>query len=185
MKTKVRALALLIAILIVTALCLEAKAQSILRLHVIANSDSATDQAIKLEVRDALLAAEGGALKDCGSAQQAKQILLQSGDRMLAAAEAVLKKHSAPYGVQLMIGEFEFPEKSYGAKVYPAGEYQALRVILGAGEGQNWWCVMFPPLCVIDLDKADREKLEKYKGSIRFKSVILELIEKWFAGGKA
>ena len=65
-----------------------------------------------------------------------------------------LKKCGAEYDAQLAVGKFDFPEKQYGETVYPAGEYRALRILLGEARGKNWWCLMFPPLCIADLNGA-------------------------------
>ena len=122
--------------------------ENILRLHVIANSDSTEDQAVKLRVRDAVLAAvEAG-----DSAEQTRDYLLSHGGEILAAAETTLRENGFSYSAQLMLGSYDFPDRSYGDAFFPAGEYEALRIILGDGAGQNWWCVLFPPLCIVTED---------------------------------
>lgn len=142
-----------------------------LRLHVIANSDSYEDQRIKLLVRDAVLERANG-LAAAEDPAQAKTMLLSMGGELLSAAEEVLFEEGAHYGVTLQAGEFEFPERTYGSETYPAGQYEALRITLGSGSGRNWWCVMFPPLCVIDAG-APAEYDEG--GRLVFKSFIAEL----------
>jgi len=119
--------------------------QDVLRLHVIANSDSAEDQAVKLRVRDAVLAV----VEPQESAEATRDYLLSHGDRILTAARDTLAESGFSYDVQLMLGTFDFPDRSYGDRIYPAGAYEALRVVLGSGAGQNWWCVLFPPLCIV------------------------------------
>ena len=167
---------LLAALSLTAALCAHAaERKNALRLHVIANSDSYEDQRVKLLVRDALLETFDGFSVD--SREEAKTRLLAMGDELQSAAERVLYENGADYPVTLEAGEFEFPDRSYGGELYPAGEYSALRVILGAGEGQNWWCVMFPPLCVID-DGSGVSYNED--GTLEFRSFFAEIFRRLF-----
>ena len=125
-----------------------------LRLHVLANSDSPPDQAVKLEVRDAVLQA----VQDVTSAHgltDAKTLVMAHGAELQAAAEAVLAQNGLAYGAQLYLGPSSFPDRTYGSTIYPAGEYEALRVVLGEGAGQNWWCVIYPPLCLAAEEPAE------------------------------
>ena len=146
-------------------------ANNILRLHVIANSDSEADQEVKLAVRDALLAC----IEPGESAADAKAFLLGNGARLQQVAEQTLRANGFSYGVQLMLGKYLFPDRTYGTTLYPAGEYEALRVILGRGEGQNWWCVLFPPLCIVT---EETEPLPE-KGDIEFTSSIASWWRSW------
>jgi stage II sporulation protein R len=130
----------------------------ILRLHVIAASDSEEDQSAKLQVRDAILPLFSAA----ESYEDARAFLLSHGSEIQSAAEAVLKDRGLDYGVQLSLGTETFPDRVYGETLFPAGEYDALCVRLGRAEGHNWWCVLFPPLCIVsetgepvDLDEAE------------------------------
>ena len=142
-----------------------------LRLHVIANSDTDEDQLIKLKVRDAVLECMAG-FEGAESRNEAKTALLARGEALQEAADAVLRAEGAAYRAQLSFGRFAFPDRSYAGEVYPAGEYEALRITLGRGEGKNWWCVMFPPLCVIDCG----EPASFYPdGRLEFKSILAEL----------
>ncbi len=124
---------------------------SVFRLHVIANSDSEEDQAVKLRVRDAVLAYERARMADVSTAEEARQRLMEDGAGLLATVEQTLRAAGMEYGAYLETGIFSFPERVYGDAIYPAGDYSALRIVLGAGKGQNWWCVMFPPLCILEL----------------------------------
>lgn len=151
---------------------------SALRLHVMANSDSETDQAAKLAVRDAVLACVSGRLSRAESAEEAKTALMELGAELEAAARETLAERGLDYGVQLVCGRFDFPDRVYENTLYPAGEYSALRVILGEGRGRNWWCVMFPPLCVIDEAEAPAEY--NGDGTLKLKSFFAELIERLF-----
>ncbi len=116
----------------------------IVRLHVIANSDSAIDQTVKLMVRDAVL-------KEADKENSGKDATFlsveENKEKLLSAAEKVLKENGCTYGCVLETGRFSFPVKSYENITLPAGKYDAVRVVLGEGKGENWWCVMFPPLC--------------------------------------
>lgn len=131
----------------------------ILRLHIMANSDSAADQRAKLAVRDAVLEAMGG-MRGCESEAEAEAMLMQSGAEVLRTAEDTLKKCGMEYGAQLIIGEFEFPDRVYAGILYPKGKYRALRIILGEGKGHNWWCVMYPSLCLYEDNDESGTRLE-------------------------
>lgn len=144
------------------------EAQDILRLHVVANSDSEEDQRVKLLVRDALLQCFAPA----SSLAQAETLLLQSGDDVQSAVDAVLREQCCEYGAQLRFGNMEFPEKNYGEVCYPAGLYEALRVELGEAAGQNWWCVLFPPICLVDIGVTDLPDTD----AIVFESDLLALL---------
>lgn len=123
--------------------------KSVLRLHVIANSDSPTDQAVKIRIKDAIVAQMGEEFADVKTAAQARSIAVNKQDEIKKLAEAVLASQGYNYPVTVYIGEFDFPAKSYGNVVFPQGRYEAVRVVLGEGEGKNWWCVLFPPLCMV------------------------------------
>ena len=118
-------------------------------MHVIANSDSEEDQAVKLKVRDAVLAAGKDLFDGSVSAAEAETVLNSEKQMLQQVAETVLRENGFSYGARVEIGKDFFNTRTYDGKVtLPAGEYEAVRVILGEGAGQNWWCVMFPPLCL-------------------------------------
>ena len=142
-----------------------------LRLHVIANSDMDSDQRVKLMVRDAMLHTVENEMTAVKTQSEARQILLDNAKLMQDAAEKTLSANGFDYNVKLIIGKSEFPDRTYGNKFYPAGEYSALRVILGEGTGQNWWCVMYPPLCLGDLQGSAEQEVE-------FVSAVGEWLEK-------
>lgn len=134
--------------------------EGILRLHVIGASDSEADQSAKLAVRDAILPL----FERAESYADARAFLLSHGREIQRAAEEVLRERGLSYGVQLSLGTETFPDRMYGETLFPAGDYDALCVRLGAAEGHNWWCVLFPPLCIIsesgepvDLDTVEPE----------------------------
>ena len=126
-------------------------ANSVFRLHVIANSDSSEDQKLKYIVRDNLLKYMNVICKDCSSKEEAINIVKENKNSFKQIAINTIKEYGYSYDVNINIGNFEFPTKSYGDISLPAGYYDALKVEIGEAKGQNWWCVMFPPLCFIDI----------------------------------
>lgn len=126
-----------------------------LRLRIIANSDSAKDQELKREVRDAVVVECGSLLKNAKNSDEARQIVMAHIPEFTDIALAVIHARGYNYSVQTEVGKVPFPTKVYGNRVYPAGNYEALRIIIGKGLGQNWWCVLFPPLCFVDISDGD------------------------------
>ena len=118
-----------------------------IRLHVVAADDGAAAQALKLEVRDATLKAARALLKDCGDADTAWDIIGENVEVLEAAATAQARTLGYVGQVRAETGVFDFPDRHYGAVFVPAGRYRALRVVIGEGEGHNWWCVLYPSLC--------------------------------------
>ncbi|WP_018132991.1 stage II sporulation protein R [Effusibacillus pohliae] len=125
------------------------------RLRIIANSDSPEDQALKRRIRDRIIDEVGKRLRGVASHDKARQVIQAEVPQLNAIAADVVKQAGASYPVRTDYGMVPFPTKIYGNKVYPAGEYEALRIVIGAGKGQNWWCVLFPPLCFVDLANGD------------------------------
>ena len=151
MKKRIISLVLLgISVLTVTA-CAVLQAQSqrmaekIIRLHVVANSDSDADQAVKLCVRNAVLREAQNVLSD---ASDAKQAILTDIPALEAAANAELRRQGSGDTACVSFRRELFPTREYDTFSLPAGVYDSLRVTIGQGEGHNWWCVVFPPLCV-------------------------------------
>ena len=126
-----------------------------LRLHVIANSNSGADQEIKYAVRDAVLEYTKDAANSFDTADDVKNYVKKNEAGLLEAASSVLEERGAGYSAKIDLGRFYFPDKSYGDVVYKAGYYDAVRIVLGEGKGENWWCVIFPPLCLINMENAD------------------------------
>ena len=126
-------------------------AQSVFRLHVIANSDSKEDQDLKYKVRDKVLEYMNEISKDCSSKEEVILFAEEHKGEFKKIAENVIKENGYDYEVNIKIGNFDFPTKTYGDISLPAGEYDALRIEIGEAKGQNWWCVMFPPLCFVDV----------------------------------
>ena len=126
----------------------EALREDILRLHVVAASDSEEDQAVKLRVRDAVLGSLQEGLSDLTDLGQAKAYVEEMLPKIEKAANQVLAEAGFADTVQVSLTEWEFPQREYDTFSLPAGVYNALRVVIGEGEGQNWWCVVFPQLCM-------------------------------------
>ncbi len=124
-----------------------ALAEKTVRLHVVANSDSEADQRQKLRVRDAVLSAAGALTAECTTAAEARAALLQGLPQIEAAARAVLSGEGSDYPARVTLQEETFGTRRYDTFTLPAGIYPSLRVTIGAGEGHNWWCVVFPSLC--------------------------------------
>ena len=125
----------------------EELSRKMIRLHVIAHSDSTEDQALKLQVRDAVLDYATAVLQRSADMAAAQQELQRELPRIESIARAAVTAEGYDYGVTASLGQAEFPLKEYEGFSLPAGEYTALRLVIGEGAGQNWWCVVFPPLC--------------------------------------
>jgi stage II sporulation protein R len=156
------------------------------RLHIIANSDSEEDQSVKLAVRDEILKLSADGMKKVSSKEEAEEYIRKNLQIIEEKAQEVLDEKDFPYKAKAYLGRFEFPEKTYGNTTYPAGEYEALRIVLGKGEGKNWWCVMFPPLCLQDLPEEQLKKLMENKDEIKveYTSFFKELFDGMFGGDK-
>jgi stage II sporulation protein R len=126
-----------------------------IRFRVIANSDSPEDQLLKREVRDRVIEEVGKKLYRVQTEEEARQILKRDISEIDRTAKDVLREKGSSYPVKTEYGIVPFPTKIYGDKVYPAGNYEALRIVIGKGDGQNWWCVLFPSLCFVDIANGD------------------------------
>lgn len=171
---------------------------NVLRLHVLANSDSEEDQTLKLRVRDEILAHCSPRLAECQSRAEAEETVLAMQSEILAVAQRTVFEEGYDYGVSVTLGEEEYPERTYDSLCFPSGEYLSLRVCIGEAEGKNWWCVLFPPLCLETASIKTRKEAEeafiaagftpeqykiitetdKVTYRIRFK--FLEILEEWF-----
>lgn len=126
-------------------------AESVFRLHILANSDSEVDQNLKYIVRNNLLDYMNELCSNCTSKEEVIQLVENNKENFKNIALETIKEQGFSYDVNINIGNFEFPTKNYGDISLPAGFYDALRVEIGEAKGQNWWCVMFPPLCFVDI----------------------------------
>ena len=169
---------------------------TVVRLHVLANSDTEEDQALKLRVRDGVLEAAAPLVEGCTTQAEAIEVLTAHLSELEAAALSVVQSEGYDYPVTVLLGEEDYPTRTYESCAFPAGTYVSLRVLIGEGEGQNWWCCLFPPLCLsAAAAKDDNEdaflqvgltkdqygiitETGKTKYKVRFK--LLEVLEDWF-----
>lgn len=172
---------------------------SVLRLHIIANSDTEADQQLKLQVRDRLLRDCGALFEDASTAAESELAARQNLNLIQEAALDEIHQRGYDYPVNVSVGDCRFPTKTYGNIMLPAGTYNALRVVIGSGKGQNWWCVMYPPLCFVNgVAQVSEESEELLKEnltddeyrlitqsngepSIHLKFKIAEIVGKWLS----
>lgn len=129
----------------------DAYAKDVLRLHILANGNSKEDQRIKLCVRDSVMEYIEENAGEAATKQETANWVRAHLDDIETIAARTVREQGEGYGAKADLGTFEFPSRAYGEAVYPAGAYDALRIKLGAAHGENWWCVIFPPLCLTDL----------------------------------
>ena len=122
--------------------------EEVLRLHVIANSDSAADQELKLKVRDSVLKSGEVAFSGSEDIISAENKISDQKEVILRSAKEVIADSDFDYDVKIELARTYFPTRVYDSVTLPAGYYKAVRVIIGEGKGKNWWCIMFPPLCL-------------------------------------
>ena len=146
--------------------------QAVFRLHVLANSDSKEDQELKLKVRDKLLEYMNVICADCSTKEEAIELAKNYKEDFQKIAEETIKENGFNYPVKININNFYFPTKNYGDISLPAGYYDALRVEIGNASGQNWWCVMFPSLCFVDVSSGvvDNEAKENLENNLEKES---------------
>jgi len=125
-------------------------ARSVIRLHIVANSDSTQDQDLKRAVRDAILSEVTPLFAGVATPDEAERAILTASPRIVAAAGRVIHAAGRTDAVRLELGRFPFPARAYGRFFLPAGQYRALRILIGEARGANWWCVLFPPMCFLD-----------------------------------
>ena len=169
----------------------------VIRLHIIANSDSEYDQQLKLKVRDAILEQCPSIFDGTVTPEDAKEKIEPKTEYMAKIAESIIKENGYDYDVKVTLETEYFDTRVYNNTVtLPAGKYLALRIVIGEGAGKNWWCVMFPSLCLPAAEETDTKKLdnvfndnqkhiilqgEKYE--IRFKIIeYAEIIKNYLAG---
>lgn len=161
-----------------------------IRIRILANSDSIEDQWVKKEVREAIVDNINDWEQSFGSLEEAREGIRLHLAEMERLIDGLLLKYGFMYGFKVELGKVDFPAKVFGKETYPAGEYEALRITLGAGRGENWWCVMFPPLCfgggavkAKATDKQDSDKLAEKDVEVRFFAAdVGKKIGKFFKG---
>ena len=160
----------------------------VIRFHVIANSDSDEDQKLKLKVRDVVINYLYPYMKDVKNLDESRKIIKEKNDEVIKLVNKVIKQNGYNYSVESRLSRENFPEKEYGNIIFPQGNYEAYRIIIGNGEGHNWWCVMFPPLCFADETKENvkseqnTEKLNEYiEEEVKVKFKVVEWIKGLFS----
>lgn len=143
----------------------ESYKEKLIRFHVIANSDTEEDQELKLKVRDEIISYLQPKLENSSSIEESEKIITSEYDNLQSISRETILDNGYEYDVKVGIEYSNFPTKQYSNVILPAGEYKALKVVIGEGKGKNWWCVMFPPLCFVDeengvIDKSTDEKLQ-------------------------
>lgn len=156
-------------------------ADSLLRLHVIANSDSVQDQQVKLLVRDRILEVTGPLLAEADNQDEVRRILSAHLQQITDAAQQVLTDQGMPYQLSAQMATEYYPTRAYDTFSLPAGQYTGLKIRLGAAVGHNWWCVVFPPLCT-DAVQAPQDKLCE-QTTFRFKTAdLIGQAQAWLRG---
>jgi len=175
-------------------------ADSVFRLHVIANSDSAEDQNLKYIVRDKVIEYMSSISQNASSKEDVIEIAKANLDKIRAIASQTIRENGYTYSVNVEVGNFSFPSKRYGDITLPPGYYDALRIKIGEAEGQNWWCVMFPPLCFVDvtsgvvpdeskeimkqnLSKEEFDLISKSSNEVKVKFKIVEVLQNFTISG--
>ncbi len=171
-------------------------ADSVFRLHVIANSDEDFDQNLKYKVRDKVIEYMQTLCQDGTSKEDYINIAKNNLYEIKEVAKNTIIENGFNYDVNVYVGNFEFPTKTYGDVSFPAGFYDALRIEIGNASGKNWWCVMFPPLCFVDItsgvvpeesketlkDEISAEEFDLITGAnseVKFKFKIIEMFQNW------
>lgn len=175
----------------------EGIAKEIIRFHVIANSDSPEDQQLKLRVKDTLVKELSPLFKDSANIEESRAIIQSNLSRIATTATEIIHQYGYSYSVTVSLEPSYFPMKVYGDYTFPPGTYEALRVKIGDASGQNWWCVMFPPLCFVDetysivdietegqleqlLTEEELDALKDHSVPVKYKSKLWESIKRLF-----
>ena len=133
----------------------------IIRFHIKANSDKEEDQALKLKIRDEILEEMKDKFENSKSIEETRSIILDNIDNIKSITENLIAKEGKDFPVEVSLGNRNFPTRKYGNITFPSGEYETLMVTIGEGKGKNWWCVMFPPLCFVDITHSNASNVEK------------------------
>ena len=155
--------------------------------HVIANSNSEEDQSLKLKVRDKVVEFVSNNLKDCKSIDDARAFIINNKSEIENIAQVVVNEEGYSYNVTSSLSVENFLDKVYGDVVFPQGEYEAYRILIGEAKGENWWCVMFPPLCFVDgtkeavnskevINSLEENDVKMKSGKIQFKFKLFEVL---------
>lgn len=172
-KTAVLCVVLLALCLALCACSFGGENSRYLRIHIRANSNSAEDQSVKYLVKDAVVDYLTPLLASATTRDMAKEIVLANSDGIESAALAVLEERGFDYGAEAVVRREDFPTRTYGGLTLESGNYEALILNLGTGEGDNWWCVVYPPLCFVGGEQTG--------SGVVYKSALLEIIKKFFS----
>ncbi|WP_297630179.1 stage II sporulation protein R [uncultured Clostridium sp.] len=167
----------------------------LIRFHVLANSNSDEDQELKLKVKDEVIKYMEPILKESENLAMSRELLKENEDKIMNIAKSIIKSEGYDYEVKIELKKENFPEKIYGNIILPQGEYEAFRILIGDYKGENWWCVMFPPLCFTDVTKGEvayeetKERMESTLGNtveveeieeVKLKLKFLEVLKEMF-----
>lgn len=164
--------------------------ESVLRLHILANSDSPEDQALKLAVRDRILELDSSLFGEAETLAEAEAAAKEQLAEMKTAAEDEIRRQGYSYPVEIELCRMYFSTRDYESFTLPAGNYPAVRITIGEGKGHNWWCVLYPPLCLpaaqgqtelSDVLGIDGAEIVTHPQKYRFSFALIELWEKWKA----
>ncbi len=167
----------------------------VIRFHVKANSDTEEDQALKLKIRDEILKETKTQFEGSESIEDTRTMVEANLNNIKSIAQEVIAREGKDFSVDVSFGQKSFPTRKYGNITFPSGEYETLQVNIGEGQGKNWWCVMFPPLCFVDMGHGNANNIEQdlketlneddvdfllsdKESSIVLKSKIMEMLEK-------
>ncbi len=150
----------------------------VIRLHVLANSDSFEDQQLKYKVRNKIITTFNEEFEDIRSKSESSNIIIKKINQIRCEAEGIVKEEGYDYNVDVYYGNYKFPRKMYEEIVLPEGYYDAVRIEIGKAEGNNWWCVMFPPLCFVEFGQNQEEPVFNVETEKKLQEVLtLEEIE--------
>ena len=172
-----------------TAMLQRDMSQKVLRFHVLANSDNQADQALKCAVRDRVGTMMAEKLQNADSLEESTDVVTENLQEIETCAANVIRENGYDYPVHAALETCAFPEKSYGDYTFPSGTYEALRVVIGSGEGHNWWCVAYPPMCidaavegqaaVVEQEILELEQTPVYKPKLALVEWVESLREAW------
>lgn len=166
--------------------------KEIIRFHIRANSNLKEDQDLKQKIRDEILSSMGDKFKSIDNIEESRQLIMDNLQEMKSITQKVIHKEGKDYEVAVSLGLDNFPIRKYGSLILPQGEYETLLIEIGEAKGQNWWCVMFPPLCFVDIthstaiasDDTDDDVLNEFiideDQPLKFRSLIGEKIGELF-----
>lgn len=146
----------------------------VIRLHVLANSDSLEDQQLKYKVRNKIITTFNEEFEDISYKSESSNIIVEKLAQIRYEAEEIVKKDGYDYDVDVYYGNYKFPRKAYEEIVLPEGYYDAVRIEIGKAEGSNWWCVMFPPLCFVDFGKNQDDPIFDFETEEKLQQVLTE-----------